>query len=145
MQWETMTPWQEVPKFVFNEGQSSGEHQGEVKPDKVEAAQGPMLILYKEEVGWVAECLGPTSGHYKQKAREVQPKNLKEQPSPSEVKPIIQSQVKHESPVPLQQLESNVIEVKCNKGCKESRALGKENTTMDGGVATTAMQCRQAQ
>lgn len=102
-------------------------------------------MLYKEDVGWVAGCLGPMSGHWKRKARESPPNNLNEQPSPSDVKPIIQSKAKRESLVPLQELKSNVTEAKCRKGCKEGRALGKKNTTMDGGVVATATQRRRTQ
>lgn len=58
-----MTTRQEVPKFVFNEGQIAGQRQGELKPDRAEAAQDPMAMIYKDDVGWVAECLGPKSGH----------------------------------------------------------------------------------
>ena len=32
------------------------------KPNK-EVAKGPMAMCYKEDVGLVAECLGPMSGH----------------------------------------------------------------------------------
>lgn len=46
-----MTPQQEVPKFVFNKGRTIGEHQEEVKLDKVEAAQDPIGMVYKDDVG----------------------------------------------------------------------------------------------
>ena len=104
-----------------------------------------MVICYKEDVGWVAECLGPMSGHQKQKAREIQPKKLDEQPSPNEVKPIIQNKVKRESSVPLKELELNITKAKRKKGCKGSKVSGKENTTMDGRVAATATQPRRGQ
>ena len=48
------------------------------------------------------------NGHWKRKAREIQPKKLDKQPSPSEVKPIIQNKVKRESLVPLKELELNI-------------------------------------
>ena len=51
-------------------------------------------------------------------AREVRPKDVNEQQSPSGVKPII---------------KSNITEIKRNKGCKEGRAIGKEITNTDGG------------
>lgn len=75
-------------------------------------------------------------------AREIRPKDVNEQSSPGEVKPIVQSKVKCESPVPLQDLESNINEVKCNKGCKEGEAVGKENTTTNGREAEITMQRR---
>ena len=145
MQWEIVTTRQEVPKFVFNEGQTDGECQGEPKPDRADAAQEPMAMTYKNDVGWVAECLGPKSGHWKRMAREVRPKDFNEQQSPSGVKPIIKNKVKRESPVPVQELERNITEIKRNRGCKEGRAIGKEITNTDGGEATTATQCRRAQ
>ena len=71
MMWETMTARPESPSFVFNVGQPTGEHQDVEKPDKVEVAQGPMAMCYKEDVGWIAECLGPMSRHWKRKARKI--------------------------------------------------------------------------
>ena len=50
MQWEIVTTRQEVPKFVFNEGQTDGECQGEPKPDRADAAQEPMAMTYKNDV-----------------------------------------------------------------------------------------------
>ena len=85
------------------------------------------------------------NGHWKRKAREIQPKKLDKQPSPSEVKPIIQNKVKRESLVPLKELELNITEAKHRKGCKEGKVSRKENTITDGGVAVTATQRRQAQ
>ena len=145
MQWEIMTTWQEVPMFVFNEGQTAGECQGEPKPDRAEIAQEPVAMTYKNDVGWVAECLGPKSGHWKRMAREVRPKDVNEQQSPSVVKPIIKSKVKRESPVPVQELERNITEIKRNKGCKEGKAIGKGNINTDGREAAIATQCRRAQ
>ena len=66
-------------------------------------------------------------------AREVRPKDVNEQQSPSGVKPIIKSKVNRESPVPVQELECNITEIKRNKGCKDGRAIGKEITNTDGG------------
>ena len=140
-----MTTRQEVPKFVFNESQTDGECQGEPKPDRTDAAQEPMAMTYKNDVGWVAECLGPKNGHWKRMAREVRPKDFNEQQSPSGVKPIIKNKVKRESLVPVQELERNITEIKRNRGCKEGRAIGKEITNTDGGEATTATQCHRAQ
>nr|POF20964.1 hypothetical protein CFP56_39987 [Quercus suber] len=39
----------------------------------------------------VVECLGLKSGHWKRMAREIRPKDVNEQQSPSEVKPFIKS------------------------------------------------------
>ena len=36
--------------------------------------EGPMAMTYDMELGWVTEVLGPTSGHWKRKAREGQTK-----------------------------------------------------------------------
>ena len=51
--------------------------------------------------------MGPKSGHWKQKARENRPKNLNDQSGPLEVKSTNPSHIKRESPIPLQELESN--------------------------------------
>lgn len=51
MQWETITAQQESPSFVFNVDQPNREHQEVEKPNKVEVAQGPMAMCYKEDVG----------------------------------------------------------------------------------------------
>lgn len=140
-----MTPCTEAPKFVFNKGPTTKEHQDEKKPISNEAAQDPMAMIYKEKVGWVAECLSPKSGHWKRMARENWPKDGIEQQSPSEDKPIVQYKLKRESPVPLKELELNLTEAKCSKGQREIKAAGKENTNTDGREAATTTQCRRAQ
>ena len=40
----------------------------------IKDVEGPMAMTYYMELGWVTEVLGPTSGHWKRKAREGQTK-----------------------------------------------------------------------
>lgn len=63
MQWEMVIAQREDPTFVFNERPESigGQYEANiVKPNK---ALGLMAMTYSNELGWIAEALGPTSGH----------------------------------------------------------------------------------
>ena len=47
---------------------------GQVGLELIKDVEGPMAMTYDMELGWVMEVLGPTSGHWKRKAREGQTK-----------------------------------------------------------------------
>ena len=38
--------------------------------DLTNEGEGPIAMTYDMGLGWVVEALGPTSGHWKRKARE---------------------------------------------------------------------------
>nr|POE82122.1 hypothetical protein CFP56_57258 [Quercus suber] len=59
-----------TPKFKFEPAPKAQEDGGHVVLELKKDGEGPMAMTYDMEVGWVAEVLGPTSGHWKRKARE---------------------------------------------------------------------------
>ena len=50
--------------------------------DTTSKVEGPMAMTYEMEMGWVAETLGPTSGHWKRRARTGQAKGKEKIESP---------------------------------------------------------------
>ena len=55
--------------------------------DPISKKEGPMAMTYEIEMGWVAETLGPTSGHWKRRACVGQAKG-KEKLERMDFKPI---------------------------------------------------------
>lgn len=88
--------------------------------------------------------MGPTSGHWKCKARAIQNSGLKEKASLSEIKKKGTSKSKRESPVPLQELDLNIIELKCSKKGQCSTSRKEDIGNKDGGVAAAVMQHHRA-
>lgn len=78
-----VTDQAEIPKFSFepvNEMQEGGSFVGSgLSRDE----EGPRAMTYDMESGWVAEVLGPTSGHWKRRAREGKAKGKRKGPKPS--------------------------------------------------------------
>ena len=54
--------------------------------DLTKDGEGPMAMTYDMELGWIVEVLGPTSGHWKRKAREDQTKGKEKALSPMQKK-----------------------------------------------------------
>ena len=54
----------EAPPFKFEHGPKDGEVGPYVGLEK-NNAEGPMAMNYEMNVGWIAESLSPTSGHWK--------------------------------------------------------------------------------
>lgn len=71
-----------------------------------------MAMMYDSEQGWVAEQLGPKSGHWKRLAREIEPKTIQNE---GNLKTL-----KREDPTPLEELDPNLPSQKRSKGKKES-------------------------
>ena len=101
-----------------------------------ESKEGPMAMQYDLEVGWVANKLGPMSGHWKRKARVGPDEEMKEVMGPL--------QKKREGDLILREIDQNVGITKRRK-CE---SLSKEETgelcTKDGGVAVAAKQHHRA-
>ena len=54
--------------------------------DTTSKVEGTMAMTYEMEMGWVAETLGPTSGHWKRRARTGQAKGKEKIKSPIQMK-----------------------------------------------------------
>lgn len=81
MQWEIVTAQREDLIFVFKERPEGVGDQNEANIGRPNKALGPMAMTHSNELGWTAEVLGPTSGHWKCKARAAQNSGLKENAS----------------------------------------------------------------
>ena len=97
---------------------------------------GPMAMSYDENVGWVAEKIGPKSKHWKRLAREIKPDALKKSKSPAKQK--------RECPTPLAEIDPNALELKRRRG-KNKQVVSIDGNTMDGGEAVVTRQHRLAQ
>ena len=126
----------DVPKFKF-EAVRNVEELGNVLGLKVDKEkEGPIAMTYDMDQGWVAEVLGPASGHWKRKIREGQPSGKAKEPSP----------VKKKRNAPASQTESdqNQRETKKQKSEIQGSIVGEEKVLRDGGVAEATMQLRRA-
>lgn len=85
MQWKMVTAQREVPIFVFSGSLEGGGIQNRENSGRPSTAIGPMAMSYSNELGWTAKVLGPTSGHWKHKARAAQNSGPKENISLSEL------------------------------------------------------------
>ena len=87
----------EIVQKVQNEG-------GQVGLELIKDVEGPMAMTYDMELGWVMEVLGPTSGHWKRKAREGQTKGK------DKVLSLVRK--KRNAQNPLIKSEQNPLEIK---------------------------------
>ena len=76
----------ETPKFIFEFVHKMKEVGRYVGLDLAKEGEGPIDMTYDMDLGWVAEVLGPTSGHWKRKAREGQTKGKEKALSPVQKK-----------------------------------------------------------
>ena len=102
-----------------------------------EEASSPLAMSFNKEKGWVAETLGPTSGHWKRLARQ----NNK----PSPAKRDSPEKLKRGGPVPLQELDPNVLNTKRKKGKNQTEEKIDEDKQKVGGEAVAAVQHRRVQ
>ena len=112
------------PKFETREG----------GPANLDSDLGPLAMSYDEKKGWTIEILGPTSRHWKRLAREVKTRVAHEGKSPTIAK--------QEGPIPLQELDPNICDLKHKKGRKELNQTLDGEKQMDGDVAVVAKQHR---
>ena len=76
----------EAPKFTFEAVQKENAVGSQMGWDLTNEREGPIAMTYDMELGWVAEALGPTSGHWKRKACEGQTKDKERELSPMQEK-----------------------------------------------------------
>ena len=110
-----------IPKFEFLQAQETLNHDYQMGLDLGlgENKEGPMAMSYKPNVGWVANTLGPTSGHWKRRVRAGPNDEMKD-----ELGPI---QRKREGSITLSEIDQNIKGTKRRKG----EGLGKENAGED--------------
>nr|POE60143.1 hypothetical protein CFP56_45087 [Quercus suber] len=138
-------------KSKTDEGSGMGEERlnimeicGETGPEEndskawAEGNSSPLAMSFIQEKVWVAEPLGPNSGHWKRLTRTNNKQSLKVKTSTDN------TNTKRKGYVPLQELDPNTLSTKRKKGLnkEESKAYGHEN--MVGGEAVSAMQHRRA-
>lgn len=71
---------------------------------------GPIAMCFDEKKGRILESLGPTSRHWKRLAREVHAKAARDGGNTINGK--------HEGPIPLQELNPNICDLKHKRGSK---------------------------
>ena len=99
-----------------------------------EDISNPLVMSFDKDKGWVAETLGPTSGHWKRLARQTN------KPSPS--KRISPEKLKRSGPVPLQDLDPNTLNTKRKKGKLQiGEKLDEDKTKVGGKAVATAQRC----
>ena len=94
------------------------------------AEPGPIAMSYDMECGWTVEPLGPRSRHWKRLAHEAKTNTCPMEKSPT--------RLKRESPISLEDLDSEDKNQKRRKGGKQSTQTGEEETPKDGGEAVAA-------
>ena len=98
---------------------------------------GPMAMSFDENVGWVAEKMGPKSKHWKRLAREIKSDALKKSKSPIKQK--------RECPTPLTEIDPNALELKRRMGKNKQHVVSEDGNTMDGNEAVAVRQHHRAQ
>nr|POF03670.1 hypothetical protein CFP56_34427 [Quercus suber] len=91
----------EEPHFNFLLASNVNDSKREESPVQNKEAKGPMAMCFNEELGWVAETLGPKSGHWKRLVRMAQ---IKE-----ENMGVDQLGSKRPGPVSTMELEQNTV------------------------------------
>ena len=98
---------------------------------------GPMAMSFDQNLGWVAEKMGPISKHWKRLAREVKLDVPTKNTSPIKLK--------RKGPTPLIELDPNAMELKCRTGKNKQHIDSKHENSMAGGKVVAARQYRRAQ
>ncbi|KAK7835145.1 hypothetical protein CFP56_023794 [Quercus suber] len=75
----TVTQCNVIPKFEFMQALETLTHDCHVGLGLVDSEEGLMAMSYEQDVGWVANTLGPTSGHWKRRAQDRQDDKMKEE------------------------------------------------------------------
>lgn len=109
MHWEKEThPVVEVP-FEFRVAPNVNGSGVEVGPVSVDKEISPMAMSFDVDLGWVVEEIGPKSGHWKRMARKAHAASLTEETMKDK------TLGKRPSPIPAQELETNVTNQKRRK------------------------------
>nr|POE57175.1 uncharacterized protein CFP56_01831 [Quercus suber] len=69
---EKVNQQKEEPHFNFLLAPNVNDSKREESPAQNKETKGPMAMCFNDELGWVAETLGPKSGHWKRLARMAQ-------------------------------------------------------------------------
>nr|POE94116.1 hypothetical protein CFP56_47520 [Quercus suber] len=121
MQWETGTLHGEANVFEFQIAPTKEGIQN-IKAQKVkEHGSSPMALCYKDNIGWVAEHLGPKSGHWKRIKREACEAKPKENTGPRTRK--------RAGITPIDELDTNIIDLKRKKPLEQNKTLRRKSST----------------
>ncbi|KAK9994125.1 hypothetical protein SO802_023828 [Lithocarpus litseifolius] len=127
-------------KSITEEGSGMGEERlnmmeicGETGPKETDSKawavgnSSPLAMSFIQEKGWVAEPLGPNSGHWKRLARtnNKQSPNVKTSPD----------NTKRKGSVPIQELDPNALSTKRKKRLNEEESEADGHESMVGGEA----------
>ena len=133
---ETESGEKECPAFKFELGPTDRIGGVLVGSDPISKKEGPMAMTYEMDSGWVAETLGPTSGHWKRRARVGQAKGKEKMES--------SVQMKRGTVIPSSVLDQNGLGRKRRKVEKKGGDGDVEENKKDGGEAVAATQHRRA-
>ena len=133
---ETKSREKEYPTFKFELGPTDRIGEVLVGSDLISKEEGLMAMTYELDLGWVAESLGPSSGHWKRRARVGQAKGKEKLESPV--------QTKRSLITPSAVLDQNGLGRKRRKVEKKGGDGDAEENGKVGGVAVAATQHRRA-
>ena len=137
MTWEKKTHLEDESPFKFRVAPNTGGNEDVVGQEGMELKSGPMAMRIDSELGWVAEELGPKSGHWKRLARAAH------LASPKKEGPKNKILGKRPGPTSVKTLENTATSRKRNKVQKQSKG-SDERDDMVGGEAAAAEQPRRA-
>ena len=120
----------EAPKFNFEAVWKEKEVGSNLGLDLTKGEECLIAMTYDMELGWIAEALGPTSGHWKRKAREGQPKGKAKDLSPI--------QKKRNAPFSLAESDQKKRETKKQKVEAQERNESEDKSIRDGSEADAA-------
>lgn len=137
MQWEDDTRQVKEPVFKFQTKLPQTPKKHGTATGVEQEYSGPVAMSYEAKVGWTAEPIGPNSKHWKRLARDSKGKSISDGPG--------LASKKRKGPIPLQELDPNIADLKKRKGSAQKRGEWKDQAAMVGGEAEAAAQPRRAQ
>ena len=126
----------EIPTFDFKSAKQCSPCDGPTGLDLDFTEDGPVAMTYEEEVGWVADKLSPTNGHWKRRARA--------NPGLENNKSLGPRKKKREGSS-LEEIVQRSKESKRKKIEAQSKGVSGKELNKDGGVADATRQLRRAQ
>ena len=108
MQWEKVDADKTEAPFKFKLAPNKSPTQPKMEERLPRNEMGPMAMSFYENVGWVAEIMGPISKHWKRLAREIKSDAPKKKTNPTKLT--------REGLIPLIELDPNALELKCRRG-----------------------------
>ena len=126
----------DVPKFKFEVVRKEKELGNDSGLELYKEEEGPIAMTYDMDQGWVAEVLGPTSGHWKRKTREGQPNGKAKELSPVKKK--------RNALASLTKSIQKKRETKKQRVEAQGRNESEDKAIRDGGEAEATMQLRRA-